>query len=133
MNAYDERFLTLARTPQRALAQPTATGIAENPLCGDEVEITLRLTGSVIGQAGSRRRACAMVAVSAALLVDAIAGTTVAEGRALADRLERSLADPLAELPDGFDALSAVRLLPLRRRCALLPWIALRRALDSVA
>lgn len=131
MTPYGTRLLDLARAARgTTLAGPTVSASASNPLCGDAIELSLRLEGGIVRGAAYRERGCVIVGASAALLAAVLPGKSAVASRDLADDLGRALADPLRPMPEGLDALAPVRLLPARRRCALLPWEALRQALQ---
>ncbi len=86
-----------------------------NPLCGDEISLTLRADGaSRIEDVRFEGEGCAISMASASLLTDAIKGMTVADARAL---------DRAAVLTNLQAPLSAVR-----EQCALLVLKALRAA-----
>ncbi|HEV8230139.1 MAG TPA: iron-sulfur cluster assembly scaffold protein [Candidatus Limnocylindria bacterium] len=100
----------------------------DNPLCGDTIELSVGIVEGVVHPAGHQARACSLVVTSAALLSNVVAGKTVVDARAFADRIERAVSG-LEALPGGCDSIAPVLLLPARRRCALLPWQALRDTL----
>ncbi len=86
-----------------------------NPLCGDEISLTLRVDGANrIEDVRFEGEGCAISMASASLLTDAIKGMTVADARAL---------DRAAVLTNLQAPLSAVR-----EQCALLVLKALRAA-----
>lgn len=129
---YDATFLRHLRAPSgaRPLRDPSASARAANPLCGDEVELTVRSGGGRIEEVAHRTRGCAIVTVSASLLTQAVTGATEQAALRLAHDLEMSLATGAA-LPEQLEPLRVVHLLPSRRRCARLPWEALRLALEA--
>lgn len=102
----------------------------DNPLCGDTIELSIGILDGLVRPAGHQTHACSLVVTSADLLLRVVAGKTVAATLELADRIERAVSG-LEALPDGCEAIAPVLLLPSRRRCALLPWQALRDALSG--
>ncbi len=110
---------------------------AHNPLCGDRVTIRLRLDGERIEEARFEGDGCALSRASASLLTLAVKGRTAGEATSLAADLARYLSTPPGtstpeEAPLGdLVALQGVREVPARRRCATLPWEALRAALGE--
>ncbi len=106
-----------------------------NPLCGDRVTVRLRLDEGRITEARFEGEGCALSRASASLLTLAVAGRTPEEAAAIAGALDRLLArgaDHEAAdraLLGDLVALEGVRDVPARRRCATLPWEALRAAL----
>jgi nitrogen fixation protein NifU and related proteins len=110
------------RRPRNQGALPAADASAErnNPLCGDRVRLAIALdtTRETIAQARFIANACAICVASASLLTERLQGLSLvaAEGISAADVLS-ALA---AEIPVA------------RKRCATLPFEALREVLASV-
>jgi nitrogen fixation NifU-like protein len=102
----------------------------ENPLCGDEIELTVSVRGDRIERAAHRARACSVTLASARILERIAPGCLPELARELAEGLARAMRDQGA-LPEGLEDLSPVLLMPSRRKCALLPWRALVHALDA--
>lgn len=136
---YQEVILAHHRAPHHFGPLATATHRARltNPLCGDEVIIAAQVDGTVVTACHFEGHGCALCRASASLLTDAVTGRS-------RDQIERSCEQLLAFLqtPQSADAesqsaeelgdlraLSGVRDYPSRRRCATLPWEALRSAL----
>ncbi len=133
MNApYAPSLLAEAKRPSGAgaLTSPCAHGRAANAACGDEVDIDLRACGGRVSDVAHRTRGCTFTIASASLLSRAVLDLTIAEARDLGAALRRDLGTSV-ELPAQLAALAAVRVYPARLRCALLPWDALRLALDE--
>jgi nitrogen fixation NifU-like protein len=100
----------------------------DNPLCGDEIELTVTFGSGRIGAAAHRARACSLANASARLLAETVRGLTAAEARELASRVDHALRGA-NDLPAGFESIASVLLMPSRKRCVLLPWEALAEAL----
>jgi nitrogen fixation NifU-like protein len=120
------------------LAGHTHEASAHNPLCGDRVTVRLRVEGEVIAAARFEGDGCALSRASASLLTLAVEGRTAAEASALSATLDRFLSRPPPAGDVGEEgslgdlvALEGVREVPARRRCATLPWEALRAALGG--
>ena len=121
---YTERLLDHYRHPrnQGHLEAPDASGssgqvlAAEeyNPLCGDRVRIEARVEEEQIVEACFAGRGCALCLGAASILTETIQGRTLDELQSLGQD------EFLAELQ------SPIR--PARLKCALLPWMAFRRA-----
>jgi nitrogen fixation NifU-like protein len=100
-----------------------------NPLCGDRVELMLKVAGATIEQAAFDGEACAICLASASLLCETIEGESVEH---FMDRREALVEALKADGPDPEEALKpllGVRPYPSRVRCATLPWTAASRAL----
>lgn len=94
------------------------------------IDVEVRVEGGTLRDLAHRERGCAIVAASASVLHEAVHDASVTQARALAERLRAALSGE-EPLPLALAALAPVRLLPARRRCALLPWEALLAALGS--
>ena len=77
-----------------------------NPLCGDEISMTLRLEDGKVADVKFRGRGCAISQASADILTDNIKGRSVDELRGLT--------------PDRVIEDLGVEVSPARRKCALL-------------
>jgi nitrogen fixation NifU-like protein len=105
-----------------------------NPLCGDELFLTVRLRDGRVEDARFEGRGCSISQASTSMMTDAIKGKTLIEVRALVARFKGMMhgqdpGDDLGELA----ALQGVRKFPVRIKCATLAWIALEQGLDEHA
>jgi nitrogen fixation NifU-like protein len=101
-----------------------------NPLCGDRIEMQLRIVKDDVENAAFSGEACAICMASASLLCSATPGKPVAYLEELHDRLHAALENGTGL--DGADELKpllGVRPYPSRIRCATLPWTAALGAL----
>lgn len=138
---YQEIILDHSRHPRHRGACPGAThgAQAENPNCGDEVAVHLRLSPEGrVEEATFTGQGCALSQASASLLTAKIRGLTTAEALAKAQQVERLFGgEPLSE--SELDALGDLRALegaaqfPQRVKCATLAWHALEQALGTTA
>lgn len=99
-------------------------------MCGDVIDVTLYVDGEVVERASHDARACSLVHASADLLDRAVVGRSLDAARDLAARVA-SAVKGAALLPEGFDAIAPVLLMPARQKCVLLPWAALLAAIDE--
>ena len=107
---------------------------ANNPLCGDEIDLTLRFAGDDIEAIGFEGRGCSISQASASLMCEAVSGLPAENARALAGRFRAMLKGDGGGLDDDLgdlEALSGVRAYPMRVKCATLAWNALLQALDT--
>jgi nitrogen fixation NifU-like protein len=134
---YREVVLDHHRHPRgnRRLDVFDAEAAGQNPSCGDEVSLQLRLDGDRIADVAVRSRGCAIATASGSMLAEIVRGRTLDEARLLADAFRAALrgdaAAPDVDLGDlgDLEALTGVRKFPVRVKCALLPWVTL---LDAV-
>ena len=92
--AYQELILDHYRRPRHpgAHAAPDARAEVRNPLCGDELEVTLLADGGRVGEARAEARGCSIAAASASMMTELVVGRTAAEVAALRGGLEAVLA-----------------------------------------
>lgn len=131
---YRDTIVKHAVAPVGFKADIDATHNAEvfNPLCGDRIEILLRIAGESIEDIAFRGEACAICMASASLLCENQANASVAEFAATHTWLEESLANDNPESEnDALRPLLGVRAYPSRVKCALLPWEAVEKAIRA--
>ena len=105
-----------------------------NPLCGDRLMIYARVEDGVLRQVMFEGLGCAIAVASASLMTEAVCGKTVAEADALFERVQRMVTAPADAPVDELGQLSAlagVRRFPVRVKCAMLAWHALRAAIAA--
>ena len=137
--AYQELILDHYRRPRNRgpMARADARAELRNPLCGDEVALALALDGA--GRVTAARftgTGCSISQASASMLTQLLAGKTVTEAAAVGARFARMLdgdAEAAADPALGdLRALAGVARLPMRVKCALLPWRAFDEAIKSM-
>jgi nitrogen fixation protein NifU and related proteins len=108
-----------------------------NPLCGDQLSVSLKVEGGVIRDIGFQGQGCAISRASASLMTGAVKDHTREE----AERLFELVHKLVTEGPAGMDpealgklaVLSGVSEFPARVKCASLAWHTLRAALHGEA
>ncbi len=116
-------------------ADKTAQG--HNPLCGDRIEVFVKLEGDRITDIGFQGKGCAISQASASLMTGAVKGHTVAEAEQLFDAFHTMvMSDPRSPAPGAatlgkLAAFAGVRQFPSRVKCASLSWHTLHAALHS--
>jgi nitrogen fixation NifU-like protein len=107
---------------------------ANNPLCGDEVTITLRLGagGEVVEALHFSGRGCSISQASASMMTEQVQGKSVPEALKVINRFkEMMLAEGGAEELGDLEALQGVKKYPVRIKCAVLPWNSLLQGLSE--
>ena len=129
---YSETVLAHNRAPRNfgRLADATHTGCADNALCGDHVELQLRLRDDVIEAVHFDGEACAITTACASMLTDALRGQSRTAVAPLRDALAAMFHGATGDLPTDFAAFQELRHHPARQRCALLPFDAALAALQ---
>jgi nitrogen fixation NifU-like protein len=131
---YREIILDHYRNPRHKQAVSPADRVIEanNPLCGDEIDLSIRLAGGQVDAVGFEGRGCSISQASASMLCDAVTGMGVDDAIALG-RSFRSLMQGATVTEDlgDLEALRGVRAYPVRVKCATLAWNALLEALGD--
>ena len=134
---YREVILDHNRHPRNHGRLDPADGHADgyNPLCGDQISITLRRDGDHLTDIRFEGHGCAISTASASLMSEAVKGRSRAEIDALFDRVHALLTRDDAPAQDigKLAALSGVREFPSRVKCASLCWHTLQAALADAA
>ena len=132
---YQELILKHYRNPRNKgeLADHTVEARVANPVCGDEVTVQVRLDGDRIEDIAFDGHGCSISQASVSMMTALVKGTERSEAIRLAEVFtdmmhgsedassDRSLGD--------LRALQGVSKFPVRIRCALLAFDALRNAL----
>lgn len=133
---YRARILEHNRAPHNhfELADATHSARGLDALCGDDIQIWLKVCNGVVEQFSWSGEACVITTASASMLSDWIVGKTrtdVQQGlKQFFDLLENPEVESKHEL-GPFHALKPVGRFPSRKRNALLPWKAALEALTT--
>ena len=134
---YQELILEHYRNPRNKgeLADHTAEVWVSNPVCGDELKVQVRLDGDRIEDVSFDGQGCSISQASVSMMTTLVKGMDRSEAIGLADLFtdmmhgsdeassDRSLGD--------LRALQGVSKFPVRIRCALLAFDAIRKALAT--
>jgi nitrogen fixation NifU-like protein len=133
---YQEVILDHNKRPRNYRQLEDASHRAEgyNPLCGDRLNLFVRLDGERIADIAFQGSGCAISKASASLMTDAIKGHTLDEVNALFERVHTMLTLPTGQDVDISEVgklavLSGVREFPVRVKCASLAWHTMKTAL----
>ena len=135
MNArdlYQAAIMEHARSPRHAAALEPADSTARksNPLCGDRVDVGVRLDGETIAALGVVARGCALCVAAGSMMAERLAGGPTAAAAELAGAVKQLLAGDPVDLELGDLAVfGVVREYPSRKTCVTLPFDALAEAL----
>ncbi len=134
---YQELILDHYRRPRNkgTLERPTHSVSLNNPLCGDEIDLQLRVDGDVIKDVRFIGRGCSISQAAASMMTQLLKDKSITDARSLADRMSAMMRGDEAAARDKtlgeLRALAGVAKFPVRVKCALLPWNALTDALKS--
>jgi nitrogen fixation NifU-like protein len=134
---FRELILDHYRKPRNkgALEEPTVTVAMRNPLCGDEIELMLRIEDDRIADLRFKGQGCSISQAAVSMMTEKIRGAALDDAVALERRFldlmhgdesageDRALGD--------LRALQGVAKLPVRIKCALLGFNALDEAIRA--
>ena len=130
---YQEVILDHYKRPRNYGELDPADAIAKgyNPLCGDQIQVYLRMDGDEVKEVCFEGAGCAISTASASLMTEAVKGRTREEAEALFEDFHQLLKG--GDVPQRdfgkLEVLAGVRDSPVRIKCATLAWHALRSAL----
>lgn len=133
---YQEVILDHYRKPRNKgrLDDATHAITMNNPLCGDVIELMLRVEGGRIADATFLGRGCSISLASASMLTGRVRGKSLHEANDLSRRFTRLLHGDDAMLADDdlgdLRTLAGVSKFPVRIKCALLGWNCLEELAD---
>lgn len=116
---YREVILDHYKNPrgQGLLDSPDAQAEGQNPLCGDEVTVSLRFDGDTIAEVGFEGRGCAISQAATSMLTEIVVGRTAEDvARMPKEELLEEIGIPLS---------------PVRLKCAILGFGTLKVALHK--
>lgn len=132
---YQDVILDHFRNPRcrGCLDKPDAAVRLVNPLCGDEIKLSIGVKDGVIHEVACDGHGCAISQASASMMSELLKGKTIKDARErlslFRDVLEgKEVADIDAKLGDAA-ALEGVRNFAARIKCAILAWEAMEACL----
>ena len=137
---YQQVILDHSRNPrnQGQLGQGSVHVHGDNPACGDEIELWVRLgDGDRIEDIAFTGQGCAISQASASMMTTKIKGASVAHARHLLADFQDVVTGRSAprdeEALGELVLLEGVRKFPMRVKCAMLGWRALEQALGEAS
>ncbi|GAB1489244.1 SUF system NifU family Fe-S cluster assembly protein [Opitutaceae bacterium] len=129
---YQAVILDHNKRPRNRGRLPTATRVAsgDNPTCGDNCTVYLRMDGDRIAEIGFDGSGCAISQASASLMTTQIKGKTAAEAAECFAEFKDIVTT--GRQPEDFSEMAAfagVHAYPARIKCATLAWHA---AIDAL-
>lgn len=121
---------------QKKLDRADMSGEGNNPLCGDEIEVRLKLDGDTVQDLSVGCRGCAISVASGSMLYEIVRGKSLDEVRQVAAVVKALIKGealpPNINIDMGdLEALQGVRKFPVRVKCALLAWTTLTESIES--
>jgi len=133
---YQSVILEHNKRPRNYAVLPTANRVAggNNPVCGDEVTVYLRLEGDRIADISFQGAGCAISQAATSVMTLRLKGRTVAEAEAIFARFHDIVTQGKADEEDlDLSAFAGVHQFPARIKCAMLGWHAALHALHNDA
>ncbi len=136
MDLYQEVILDHTRKPRNFGNLEDATHRAEghNPLCGDQVAVSLRLQGDVVQDIRFQGKGCAIATASASMMTEILKGREAAFLAEAFGRFQDLVTGQAIEPPEDLGKLMAfagVAAFPVRVKCATLAWHTVKAALEN--
>lgn len=135
---YQQVILDHNRSPRnfRQIEEADRVASGDNPLCGDNIKVFVKLEGDVIQDVSFSGSGCAISQASASLMTTAVVGKTTLEAEALFKNFHAMVMGEAGseEGRKGLGKLAAfagVREFPARVKCANLAWHTLHAALGA--
>ncbi|MCH9686587.1 MAG: XdhC family protein [Deltaproteobacteria bacterium] len=127
---YTTALLAHANAPDHPAVpdHPTAKASLTNPLCGDHIEVGIRVVDGVFEAVGFATDACAICVASASVMAQQLTGRPLDQFERHFEMLE-AVTRGAPTCSSALDVFEGLTQFPSRTSCAVLPWRALERAL----
>jgi nitrogen fixation NifU-like protein len=116
--------------------QPTHKKEGYNPLCGDQIEIELKILEGIVVDVGFTGVGCAISKSSASMMTEEIKGKKLEVVESMFEQFRRMITvndqmDLDADLLGDLEILQGVSRYPARIKCATLAWHTLHSAIEG--
>jgi nitrogen fixation NifU-like protein len=104
-----------------------------NPLCGDEIQLDLRLNDGELEDVAFEGRGCSISQASASMMTEAVKAKPLEDVRELVDTFKAMMHGDEVDTEElgDLEALEGVQKFPVRIKCALLAWTTLEEGLKE--
>jgi nitrogen fixation protein NifU and related proteins len=118
MSQYSEKVMDHFARPRNVgeMENPDGVGKVGNPVCGDIMNLYLKVKDNVITDATFKTFGCGAAIATSSMVTELVKGKTIEEARAISNR---AVAEALGGLP------------PIKMHCSVLAEEALNSALDD--
>jgi len=132
---YQQVILDHSKSPRNfhKLEGANRTAQGQNPLCGDQITLYLRVDNEVVQEISWEGSGCAISRASASILTTALKGKTVAEVKKLFDKVHEMVTTGKVNTEEvgKLAVFAGVHKFPARVKCAILPWHAALAAIEG--
>ncbi len=132
---YQQVILDHSKSPRnfRVMADANRTAQGHNPLCGDNIQLFLKMDGDVIQDISFQGSGCAISKASSSILTDVLKGRSKDEVKELFEKVREMVTS--GKTPEGdlgkLAVFTGVHKYPARVKCAILPWHAAMSAISG--
>ena len=132
---YQQVILDHSKSPRNFHVMDDANRTAQghNPLCGDNIQLFLKMDGDVIQDISFQGSGCAISKASSSILTDALKGRSKDEVKELFEKVREMVTS--GNTPDDdlgkLAVFTGVHKYPARVKCAILPWHAAMSAVND--
>jgi nitrogen fixation NifU-like protein len=115
---YSEKVMEHFRNPRNVgeIENPDGVGKVGNPVCGDIMELTIKVDGGIITDARFKTFGCGAAIATSSMITELVKNKTIEDALKISNR---AVAEALGGLP------------PIKMHCSVLAEEALKRALDD--
>lgn len=110
---------------------PTSSSRGFNPLCGDKLEIFLKIADNIIIDISFKGSGCAISQASGSLMTEIIKGKTITKAKEIFASFHNMLTKDSTNCLDKLTVLAGVKNYPARVKCATLAWHTFDAALQK--
>lgn len=134
---YQEIILEHYKEPHNKgkLSQADVNADGKNPMCGDEIQVFLKIEGNTIKDIRFDGAGCAISQASASVMTDSVKGRTIAEAQtiinAFANMVKKGALDDKIGEDSELAAFQGISAYPTRIKCAMLAWNALKNSIEQ--
>jgi nitrogen fixation protein NifU and related proteins len=138
-NLYQDPILDHYKKPRNfcKIEHPNRQADGCNPLCGDNLSVYMQVESGIVKDIGFVGTGCAISIASASMMTESVKGKPEAEARDIFERFHKLVTIHSDDLPDAstmgqLSVFAGMREYPVRVKCAILAWQAMRAALDQI-
>ena len=135
---YQETILEHNKNPRnfREIEDADKKAFGNNPLCGDALQVFVKMDGDMVGDVAFKGSGCAISKASASMMTQAVKGKTREEADQLFDEFHKMVTGEM-DIESDETQLGKLRVFagvlefPARVKCASLSWHTLNAALHD--
>jgi len=119
---------------RKQLAEPDIRNQGQNPVCGDEISVAIKLDEDIVEDISVECMGCTISVASGSMLAEAIKGKSLGQVKVIASAVKALIkgeTPPEMEMGD-LEALAGVKNFPVRIKCALLSWTTLIDGIEAL-